>query len=47
MRRYFKFSVSSRDIEELMAEGGVTVTYETNRAWCYEFGQDYAKRIRA
>ena len=30
-----------------MAERGVTVTYETIRAWCYKFGQDYAKRIRA
>src|SRR6202049_1535060 len=44
---YFRFSVSYRDIEELMAERGVTVTYETVRAWCYKFGQDYAKRIRA
>src|ERR1700676_5448506 len=44
---YFRFSVSYRDIEELMAERGVTVTYETIRAWCYKFGQDYAKRIRA
>ena len=44
---YFRFSVSFRDIEELMAERGVTVTYESIRAWCYKFGRDYAKRIRA
>jgi len=44
---YFRFSVSYRDIEELMAERGVTVTYETIRAWCYKFGKDYAMRIRA
>src|SRR5438132_13821188 len=44
---YFRFSVSYRDIEELMAERGVTVTYESIRAWCFKFGQDYAKRIRA
>jgi putative transposase len=44
---YFRFSVSYRDIEELMAERGVIVTYETIRAWCYKFGKDYAKRIRA
>jgi putative transposase len=43
---YFRFSVSHRDIEEVMAERGVTVTYETIRTWCYKFGQDYAKRIR-
>ena len=30
-----------------MAERGVTVTYESIRAWCYKFGRDYAKRIRA
>src|ERR1700681_1928179 len=34
---YFRFSVSYRDIEELMAERGVTVTYESIRAWCYKF----------
>jgi transposase-like protein len=44
---YFRFSVSYRDIEELMTERGVTVTYETIRAWCYKFGQGYAKRIHA
>jgi putative transposase len=30
-----------------MAERGVTMTYESIRAWCYKFGRDYAKRIRA
>ena len=44
---YFRFSVSYRDIEELMAERGVTVTYETVRARCHKFGQDYAKHLRA
>jgi putative transposase len=44
---YFRFSVSYRDVEELMAERCVTVTYETIRAWCERFGRDYAKRIRA
>ena len=44
---YFRFSVSYRDVEVLMAERGVTVTYETIRAWCERFGRDYAKRIRA
>ena len=42
---YFRFSVSDRDIEELMAERGVTVTYETIRARCYKFGQDYANGL--
>ena len=29
---YFRFSLSLRDVEELLAERGVTVTYETIRA---------------
>ena len=41
---YFRFSVSYRDVEELKAERGVTVTHETIRAWCENFGKDYAKR---
>ena len=43
----FRFSVSYRDIQELTAERGVTMTYESIRAWCYKFGRDYARRIRA
>jgi putative transposase len=31
----------------MMAERGVTVTYETIRAWCERFGREYTKRIRA
>ena len=44
---YFRFSVSYRDVEELMAQRGIIVTYETIRTWCEKFGKDYAKRIRA
>lgn len=43
---YFRFSLSYRDVEEMMAERGIIVTYETIRAWCEKFGRDYAKRIR-
>lgn len=43
---YFRFSLSYRDVEVLMSERGVSVTYETIRAWCERFGRDYAKRIR-
>ena len=39
---YFRFSLSLRDVEELLAERGVTVTYETIRAWCSKFGPTYA-----
>ena len=39
---YFRFHLSLRDVEELLAERGVTVTYETIRAWCAKFGASYA-----
>ena len=35
----FLFSLSFRDVEELMAERGVRLTYETIRQWCLNFGQ--------
>jgi putative transposase len=44
---YFRFALSYRDVEEMMAQRGVVVTYETVREWCQKFGQSYAKRIRS
>ena len=44
---YFRFSLSYRDVEVMMAERGVVVTYESIRAWCERFRRDNAKRIRA
>ena len=43
---YFRFHLSLRDVEELLAERGVTVTYETIRAWCSKFGPSYAAGLR-
>ncbi len=43
---YFRFALSYRDVEELLAERGVTVTYESVRQWCRKFGQAYAKELR-
>src|ERR1700686_2738249 len=43
---YYRFSLSLRDVEELLAERGVTVTYETIRAWCTKFGPNYAAGLR-
>lgn len=43
---YFRFSLSFRDIEELMASRGIFVTYETIRQWTLKFGQTYANRLR-
>ncbi len=43
---YFRFALSYRDVEELLAERGVVVTYETVRQWCRKFGQVYAHGLR-
>ena len=43
---YFRFSLSYRDVEELLAARGIGVTYETIRQWCQKFGQQYAKGLR-
>ena len=44
---YHRFSLSFRDVEDLLAERGITVTYETIRQWCRTFGIDYARRLRS
>ena len=36
---YFRFALNSRDVEELMAERGVVVSYETTRRWTRKFGR--------
>jgi putative transposase len=43
---YFRFCLSYRDVEELMAERGVSLTYEAVRYWCRKFGQAYANALR-
>ncbi len=43
---YFRFALSYRDVEELLAERGVILTYETVRQWCRKFGQQYANALR-
>ncbi len=43
---YFRFTLSFRDVEELLAERGIVVTYETVRQWCRKFGQSYANELR-
>ena len=41
---YHRFTLSLRDVEELMLARGVVVTYATIRSWCAKFGPDYAAR---
>ena len=43
---YHRFPLSFRDVQELMLERGVDVSYETIRAWCDRFGQEYANQLR-
>lgn len=43
---YFRFPLSFREVEELMLERGVVVSYETIRRWCAKFGQAYANELR-
>ena len=43
----FRFQLRLRDIEELLFERGVTVTYETIRCWCDEFGADFVRAMKA
>ncbi len=43
---YHRFPLSFRDVEELLYERGVVVTYETVRQWCRKFGQAYANQLR-
>ena len=44
---YFKFPLSYRDVEDLLAERGVDVSYETVRRWALKFGSAYARKLRA
>ena len=46
VRWYFRFQLSL-DIEELLFERGVVVSYETIRRWCDKFGASFAHRAKA
>jgi putative transposase len=43
---YHSFPLSFRDVELLLAERGVVVSYETIRRWCRKFAQTFANRLR-
>ena len=43
---YHRFCLSFRDVEELLAERGIVVSYETIRQWCGKFGPHYARKLR-
>ena len=43
---YHRFNLSHRDIEDLLAERGIAVSYESIRLWCNKFGPRYARRLK-
>jgi putative transposase len=43
---YFRFPLSLRMVEEMLAARGIIVSHETVRQWVLKFGQDFANRIR-
>jgi len=43
---YYRFTLSYRDVQELLFERGIDVTHEAIRQWCLKFGQDYANRLK-
>jgi transposase-like protein len=43
---YLRFTLSYRDVEELLAERGLDISYETVRCWVLKFGPVIARRLR-
>jgi putative transposase len=43
---YVRFTLSYRDVEELLAERGLDVSYETVRRWVLKFGPAFARNLR-
>ena len=43
---YYWLPLSYRQVEVVMAQRGMTVTYEAIRQWCREFGQQYANELK-
>jgi putative transposase len=43
---YFRFNLSHRDIEDLLAQRGIIVTHESIRLWCNKFGSKFAAKLR-
>ncbi|MCZ6830137.1 MAG: IS6 family transposase, partial [Gammaproteobacteria bacterium] len=43
---YYRFNLSHRDVEDLLAERGINVSREAIRLWCIKFGALYARRLK-
>jgi putative transposase len=46
IRLYLRFTLSFRDVEDLLAERGIAVSYETGRRWVNHFGPMIAAQLR-
>ena len=44
---YFRFPLSFRDVEEMLAERGIEVSFETVRRWVLKFGPAIAANVRS
>ena len=44
---YYRFNLSHRDIEDLLAQRGIEVSRESIRLWCNKFGPTCARRLRS
>ena len=43
---YHRYSLSFREVEEILAYRGIEVSYETIRQWCQKFGSEFAKKLK-
>jgi transposase-like protein len=43
---YCRFTLSFRDVEDLLAERGLDISYETVRRWVLKFGHSYGRRLK-
>ena len=43
---YYRFTLRFRDVEDLLADRGVTVSHEAIRPWCRKFGPAHAHNLR-
>jgi putative transposase len=43
---YFRFTLSLRMVEEMLAARGICVTYETERQWAKKFVKEFSDQIR-
>jgi putative transposase len=43
---YFRFTLSFRDVEEMLAQRGIEVSYETIRCWTLKFGRVFSRNLR-